>query len=149
MKRLLSLFTLLFLVLFTFGCEKKISNVRKKYVGTWEMTITNNSTHFSTDMGGNTVVTENTSVSVKEVEISIDESNKNGLIFQFPGHQPKKVRLTSSSNFQKQCNASSPVISGHFQSKKKMTMSMSNYGGSCYSYSAGGYSNQTVVGVKK
>ena len=94
------------------------------------------------------MTTENTYIFVQEVEISIDESDENGLIFLFPINAEKKVSLTNGNTFQKGCGSSSVVIAGQFKSKKEFTMTMSNFG-HCNGYSAGGYSNQTITGTKK
>ncbi len=112
------------------------------------MTILNEGTTYSTDMGGNSVTEHYSNTIVQDVDITMDETTEDGLILHFSSGT-KEISLTSNGKFEKKCNAPlTTVITGSFQSKHEMTMVMSNWG-HCNSYSAGGHSNQTISGVKK
>ena len=153
MKSFVFLISIALSLFFTTGCEKSKNNGRKKYVGTWEMTITSDQIVYTTDMGGNTVTNQYSSTWVNSnVEISIDEQNENGLIIDFYPNSmnsyKNEILLDKNGGFSKCCGLSSPcVIDGDFKSKNKMSMEMENQG-RCNGASAGGTSHQSVTGVK-
>ena len=118
------------------------------------MTITSNSVVYTVDMGGNNVTNYYTNTTVNSnVEISIDESNEDGIIIDFYPNSynsyENKVTLDENGQFNKCCASNvSCEITGAFESKKEIKMEMANWG-HCNGASAGGTSQQSVTGKKK